>query len=183
MFTARVASEPGGTKCATARKCWCAAPNFFHVHTPASTLPTPPTCCTPTTHHRRANPTRTSPRAVSAFRRARAHWWRVQVRGGCEVVGDVTHSCRFFETEHTRMARTWAGRAHRERNTKQCIIRPKHVGAPTEARKNAEIIMRPRCAMHIQHGQDGAAPTNRPLAATPGAETPPATPTSPPTTL
>eukprot|EP00966_Prymnesium_polylepis_P291569 6734281-Prymnesium_polylepis.2 len=29
MFTARVASEPGGTKCATARNSWCAAPNFF----------------------------------------------------------------------------------------------------------------------------------------------------------
>eukprot|EP00966_Prymnesium_polylepis_P026921 622322-Prymnesium_polylepis.1 len=28
--------------CATARKSWCAAPNFFHVHTPASTLPTRP---------------------------------------------------------------------------------------------------------------------------------------------
>eukprot|EP00966_Prymnesium_polylepis_P191774 4444414-Prymnesium_polylepis.1 len=40
MFTSRVASEPGGTKCATARKSWCAAPNFFHVNTPASTLPT-----------------------------------------------------------------------------------------------------------------------------------------------
>eukprot|EP00966_Prymnesium_polylepis_P028023 647984-Prymnesium_polylepis.1 len=26
MFTARV---PGGTKCATARICWCEAPNFF----------------------------------------------------------------------------------------------------------------------------------------------------------
>eukprot|EP00966_Prymnesium_polylepis_P143166 3304509-Prymnesium_polylepis.1 len=25
MFTARVASEPGGTKCDTARKSWCAA--------------------------------------------------------------------------------------------------------------------------------------------------------------
>eukprot|EP00966_Prymnesium_polylepis_P117934 2726696-Prymnesium_polylepis.1 len=38
MFTARVAAEPGGTKCATARKSWCAAPNFVHVHTPAVPL-------------------------------------------------------------------------------------------------------------------------------------------------
>eukprot|EP00966_Prymnesium_polylepis_P302961 6998757-Prymnesium_polylepis.3 len=30
------------------------------------------TCCTPTTHHRRANPTRTSLCAVSTLRRARA---------------------------------------------------------------------------------------------------------------
>eukprot|EP00966_Prymnesium_polylepis_P062795 1457369-Prymnesium_polylepis.1 len=41
MFTARVASEPGGTKCATARKNWCAAPNVFHVHTPAHPTRTP----------------------------------------------------------------------------------------------------------------------------------------------
>eukprot|EP00966_Prymnesium_polylepis_P310249 7168080-Prymnesium_polylepis.1 len=42
MFTARVASEPGGTKCAIARKYLCAAPNVLHVHTPATTLSTPP---------------------------------------------------------------------------------------------------------------------------------------------
>eukprot|EP00966_Prymnesium_polylepis_P030627 713058-Prymnesium_polylepis.1 len=35
MFTARVACEPGGRVCATVRKSWCAAPNVFHVHTPA----------------------------------------------------------------------------------------------------------------------------------------------------
>eukprot|EP00966_Prymnesium_polylepis_P308979 7139679-Prymnesium_polylepis.1 len=35
MFTARIASEPGGAKCATARKIWCVAHNFSHVHTPA----------------------------------------------------------------------------------------------------------------------------------------------------
>jgi hypothetical protein len=35
MFTARVASEPGGRKCATARKSRLATPNFFNVHTPA----------------------------------------------------------------------------------------------------------------------------------------------------
>ena len=40
MFTARVASEPGGRKCATARKSRLATPNFFNVHTPASTLRT-----------------------------------------------------------------------------------------------------------------------------------------------
>eukprot|EP00966_Prymnesium_polylepis_P173861 4022105-Prymnesium_polylepis.1 len=40
MFTVRVASEAGGTKCATARKSRCAAPNVFHVHTPASTVRT-----------------------------------------------------------------------------------------------------------------------------------------------
>eukprot|EP00966_Prymnesium_polylepis_P189200 4383338-Prymnesium_polylepis.1 len=27
--------------CATARKSWCAAPNFFHVHTPADPTRTP----------------------------------------------------------------------------------------------------------------------------------------------
>eukprot|EP00966_Prymnesium_polylepis_P236752 5475468-Prymnesium_polylepis.1 len=41
MFTARVASKPGGTKCATARKLWCATPNFSHVHTPADPTRTP----------------------------------------------------------------------------------------------------------------------------------------------
>jgi hypothetical protein len=42
MFTARVASEPGGTKCVTARKSWCAAPNLFHVHTPRKHPADPP---------------------------------------------------------------------------------------------------------------------------------------------
>eukprot|EP00966_Prymnesium_polylepis_P268997 6214115-Prymnesium_polylepis.1 len=40
MFTARVACEPGGRKCAAARKSRLATPNLFHVHTPASTLRT-----------------------------------------------------------------------------------------------------------------------------------------------
>eukprot|EP00966_Prymnesium_polylepis_P028867 669334-Prymnesium_polylepis.1 len=34
MFFARVASEPGGTKRATARKSCVQAPNFFHVPHP-----------------------------------------------------------------------------------------------------------------------------------------------------
>eukprot|EP00966_Prymnesium_polylepis_P134627 3111571-Prymnesium_polylepis.1 len=44
MFTARVASEPAGRKCTTARKSRLATPNLFHinipVHIPASTLRT-----------------------------------------------------------------------------------------------------------------------------------------------
>eukprot|EP00966_Prymnesium_polylepis_P305058 7048749-Prymnesium_polylepis.4 len=39
MFTARVASEPAGTKCATSRKS--CAPNLFHVHNPADPTRTP----------------------------------------------------------------------------------------------------------------------------------------------
>eukprot|EP00966_Prymnesium_polylepis_P102932 2384389-Prymnesium_polylepis.1 len=42
MFTARVVSEPGGTKCDTARKCWCAAPNFFSRSHPRKNPADPP---------------------------------------------------------------------------------------------------------------------------------------------
>eukprot|EP00966_Prymnesium_polylepis_P128475 2971451-Prymnesium_polylepis.1 len=35
-----VSQEGESRKCATARKSRLATPNFFHVHTPASTLPT-----------------------------------------------------------------------------------------------------------------------------------------------
>eukprot|EP00966_Prymnesium_polylepis_P083781 1940130-Prymnesium_polylepis.2 len=37
MFTARVASEPGGTQCATARKSWYTAPNLLKTFTPPQT--------------------------------------------------------------------------------------------------------------------------------------------------
>eukprot|EP00966_Prymnesium_polylepis_P146482 3383062-Prymnesium_polylepis.1 len=37
MFTAQVASEPGGTKYATARKGWCAAHPTFLTFTPPHT--------------------------------------------------------------------------------------------------------------------------------------------------
>eukprot|EP00966_Prymnesium_polylepis_P280671 6484825-Prymnesium_polylepis.1 len=34
--------SPHGSPLSQEAHSWCAAPNFFHVHTPASTLPTPP---------------------------------------------------------------------------------------------------------------------------------------------
>jgi hypothetical protein len=65
MFTARVASEPGGTKCATARKRWCAASNVF-TFTPAQAPWSLPTSLNfaPGAETKTANLTRPCERAV-----------------------------------------------------------------------------------------------------------------------
>eukprot|EP00966_Prymnesium_polylepis_P134662 3112215-Prymnesium_polylepis.1 len=42
MFTARVASEPGGRICATGRKHWCAAPDLFSRSRPRKHPADPP---------------------------------------------------------------------------------------------------------------------------------------------
>eukprot|EP00966_Prymnesium_polylepis_P096890 2244902-Prymnesium_polylepis.1 len=79
MFTARVASEPGGPKCATAWKRWCAAPKLFYIHTLASTAP-----CRPPRAFRTFLGAQTEPRGRPT--RSRACF---VITGGGEGVDDI----------------------------------------------------------------------------------------------